>query len=198
MLVRHGQVAGAAGAFPAPGARLTAEGRAAVSDLAAALVEADVRPAALWTSDLPRAVESAEVLGAALGVTPRLEPRLREADPGAWSGRTSADLAAERPREVSAWLANLAGYAPPAGESLAQAAGRVREAMAAILEAPVGEGPRLVVTHSWAVRVVLADALGLSLPRALAIGIEPASLTRLDRYDDGVWAVGRVGWRPCL
>lgn len=198
MLVRHGQVPGPAGAFPAAGARLAADGRAAVSALAAALAAADVRPAALWTSDLPRAVETAEILGAALGARPRLEPRLREANPGAWSGRTSADLAAERPAEVEAWLANLAGYAPPGGESLAEAAARVREAVAALLEAPVGEGPRLVVTHSWAVRVLLADALGLPLPRALAIRIEPASLTLLDRYDDGVWAVGPVGWRPCL
>ncbi len=198
MLVRHGQVDGAPGAFPPGDARLTEAGRGAVAALATALAEAGVRPATLWTSDLPRAVATAEILGGALGVTPRREPRLREANPGVWSGRTAADLAAERPEEVAAWFTDLAGYAPPAGESLVEAAGRVRAALAACLATPAGEGPRLVVTHSWAVRVAVADALGLALPRALAIEIEPASLTVLDRFDDGVWSVRRLGWRPTL
>lgn len=186
-------------AFPGPDLPLAAAGRAEVEALAGALARGRLRPAALWSSDLPRAAETAAILGAALGVAVRLDRRLREADPGAWAGLTAAEIEATRPAEAAAWLADLAGYAPPGGESLALAAARVRDALAELLAAarPAG-GPCLVVGHSGTARVLLADALGLSLDRTLAIDVERASLTTFDRYGDGVWSLRRLNWRPHL
>ncbi len=200
VFVRHGLAAVAPGVFPPPGTPLTPAGRAEVGALGVSLARGGLRPAALWSSDLPRAAETAAILGAALGgVATRLDRRLREADPGAWAGFTAAEVEATRPAEAATWLADLAGYAPPGGESLAQAATRVREALDDLLAlARRAAGPCLVVGHSGTARILIADALGLPLDRAIAIDVEAASLTTLDRYEDGAWSLRRLNWRPSL
>ncbi len=197
VFVRHGRAAVAPGVFPPPGTLLTPAGRAEVEALGVTLAHGGLRSTALWSSDLPRAAETAAILGTALGVAPRLDRRLREADPGTWAGLTVAEVEATRPADAAAWLADLTGYAPPGGESLAQAATRVRAALDDLLAlARRAAGPCLVVGHSGTARVLLADALGLPLDRAIAIDVEVASLTTLDRYEDGAWSLRRLNWRP--
>ena len=55
------------------------------------------RPArfdALYSSDLRRAAQTAETVGAHLGLTPILTPALREIDCGEWQGLTGAEIEA--------------------------------------------------------------------------------------------------------
>src|SRR5437588_3871929 len=52
----------------------------------------------LWSSDLIRASETAEIVGARLGLGVRLDPRLREANRGRWEGRLFRDVAHDEPQ----------------------------------------------------------------------------------------------------
>ena len=70
------------------GPSLNERGRAQAA--AVALRLAGRRPVVLVTSDLPRAVETAEVIAEATGLRPTLDPGLREVDVGSWSGLTQS------------------------------------------------------------------------------------------------------------
>ena len=63
----------------------------------------------LWSSDLARARETAEIVGARVGLEPRLDARLREADRGRWEGRLFIDIAREEPELYAAWRCQTHG-----------------------------------------------------------------------------------------
>ena len=91
---------------------------------------------------------------------------------GAWEGRPWDEI--PRP-ELDAWAADLAGYAPPGGESPSQLEARVL-AFVAGLRVPEA----VLVTHAGVIRLLLARQRGLTLAESLAIYIPYASQTVID------------------
>ena len=110
----------------------------------------------LWSSPLQRC----RGLAAALHRQPLFDDRLRELDFGAWEGRPWDEI----PRtELDAWAADVAGYAPPGGESPRQLQERVLAFVAALQVAEA-----VLVTHAGVIRVLQAVQSGSSLEAALA------------------------------
>lgn len=112
---------------------------------------------AVFCSDLSRAVETAEILAASLGLatSPAIEPGLREYDVGEWSGLTREDIEARWPGDI----ARFGGgdlVAPPGGETRAAFDDRVSQAAARVGRAAVaaGSGSILVVAHGGVVRAL--------------------------------------------
>ncbi|MCL9761205.1 histidine phosphatase family protein [Frankia sp. AiPa1] len=60
-------------------------------------------PARIITSDRRRARDTAAALHARTDLPVLVDPRLREADLGAWEGRSRADIAARFPDEYARW-----------------------------------------------------------------------------------------------
>src|SRR3954465_6808353 len=92
---RHGQTAynlegRFQGHLPVP---LDATGRAQAAELAERATEHEFR--VLWCSPLLRARETAEIVGARIGLRPREDERLVETDAGAWTDRSFAEVRAE-------------------------------------------------------------------------------------------------------
>jgi broad specificity phosphatase PhoE len=117
-------------------------GRAQAAELAGAL--ARERLEAIYSSDLRRACETAEIVGAQLGVPVTSDPALREIDVGTWSGLTREEL------EGREWD----GEAPEAhGARVLAAVRRI------VRQHP--EGRVLVVTHGGSLRRVF-EAIGES------------------------------------
>jgi broad specificity phosphatase PhoE len=102
---------------------------------------------AVYSSDLSRAKETAEILAERSGLPVTLDPGLREKDWGTWEGLTSA----ERDR------VELAGETTEAHRA------RVLASLRSI-HARHPAGRVLVVTHGGSVRRVQASALGMALP----------------------------------
>jgi broad specificity phosphatase PhoE len=115
----------------------------------------------LWASDLSRARVTAEIVGARVGLVPRLDARLREGNRGEWEGRLFIDIEREDPAGFAAWKRAGAGFRFPGGESLLEHQQRVTEALTEIHAA--GPLPALVVCHGGSVRVMLCarDPRGL-------------------------------------
>jgi 2,3-bisphosphoglycerate-dependent phosphoglycerate mutase len=103
---------------------------------------------AVYSSDLARARETAEIVGDRLGLPVELDPELREKDWGNWEGLT----AVERDRVEFA------------GESTEAHQQRMLRALERISERHPGDARVLVVTHGGSMRRVQAAAMGLALP----------------------------------
>src|SRR5262245_1330412 len=73
--------------------------------------------AALYSSDLRRARETAELLAERLGFVPMYDARLRERNIGAWQGLTPDEMRAWYPDEYDQLLADVDEYRIPGGES---------------------------------------------------------------------------------
>jgi probable phosphoglycerate mutase len=108
----------------------------------------------LWASDLSRARETAEIVGARIGLEPRLDARLREGFRGRWEGHLMQDIERSEPDLYAAWRRG-GNFRFPGGESLGEQQERV---MAALREIHAGSSlPALVVCHGGSIRVVLCD-----------------------------------------
>ncbi|MGH2870117.1 MAG: histidine phosphatase family protein [Solirubrobacteraceae bacterium] len=116
----------------------------------------------LWTSDLSRARETAEIIGARLGLTPTLDPRLREGFRGRWEGLYMKDVERAEPELYAAWRRPDPGFRFPDGESLPEQQERVSAALIEIHSS--AQLPALVVCHGGSIRVMLcaADPRGLA------------------------------------
>lgn len=159
LLVRHGQSTwNAAGRVQGQTAspELTDLGRRQAAAVAGRLL--DHRPRRLLTSDLVRATQSAGIIGAALGLEPQADPRLRERHYGTWQGLNAADAA-----RVARSLADHQRL--PGGESLADVRRRWLALVAELQDEP---GPVVVVTHGN----LIAEAAGQPVP-------ENGSVTRI-------------------
>lgn len=124
--------------------------------------------AALASSPLRRATETAGILASRLGLSaPAVVPELRERAAGEWTGRTSVEAEAGFPGQLDRWRAGRRVDPPGAedwDEFVARSMAGVR--LAADL---CGEGPVLAVTHQGVLR-------GLEH----ALGLDPAPAANLD------------------
>ena len=128
-------------------------GRAQASALAANL--AGMALAAAYTSPLRRARETAEVLGAALALTPVDDSSLMEIDVGSWSGLTRTQIEERFPAGFARWLEGRHGWDD--GETNDELGARV---VAGLLEIGTRhpDAAVLAVTHGGPIRSALAAA----------------------------------------
>jgi broad specificity phosphatase PhoE len=153
-LARHGETDDNLEPFRFQGFRdtpLNDVGRRQAHELAAR-VTGD-RIASLWSSDLSRARETAEIVGARIGLEPALDNRLREGCRGRWEGHLMVDVERAEPELYAAWRRGGAHFRFPGGESLLEHQQRVTEALGEIHDA--GALPALVVCHGGSIRVML-------------------------------------------
>lgn len=177
-LVRHAVVARPRGIIHDPDAPADVSDGVAFARLRARLPN----PCTVFASPARRTLDTAR----ALGLAPVEEPRLREQQFGAWTGRRHAEIEAELgPAYREFWRAPATNR-PPGGESFADQIARVAPCLP---ELP--EGDVVLVIHSGTVRAVLAIALDLTPDAALRFVIDPLSLTRVDRLPEG-WRIGAI------
>lgn len=114
--------------------------------------------ASLWSSPLPRARETADIVAQRLGLDVAEDARLMETDAGDWTGRLFADVEAEAPDRFAAFVETDPGFGFPGGESFAQQRERVVAALADIRARAAL--PALVVCHRGSMRLALEHARG--------------------------------------
>jgi broad specificity phosphatase PhoE len=137
---------------------LTELGRRQAAELGERLEPTDVD--AVYSSDLQRARETAEIVARMKGLTVETTPDLREVDVGSWSGLNRADAEARFPEAYGRWLQGGEGWDD--GETYEQMGERVLAAIHRITKAHDG-GRVLVVAHGGSIRAVHAAALGLDI-----------------------------------
>jgi broad specificity phosphatase PhoE len=114
---------------------------------------------ALYSSDLLRAYETAQIIGQGLGLGVVPNPDLREINFGVWQGLSSPQIRERDPEVYAARRANPYDVAPAGAETWRQFYDRAVQAIQEVLA--MTEAQRLiVVTHSGVCTVAGLRALG--------------------------------------
>jgi broad specificity phosphatase PhoE len=140
----------------------------------------DFAPTSLFCSSLPRAVATARVIAAELGLDPVPLDDLREMNCGEWEGRAFVDVRSHERERYEAWMSDPA-VACPGGESFADVAVRLERALDTIRDAERNGGGRpLIVSHGLAIRIAAATLLGIPLASARKLAQDNAALNIFD------------------
>lgn len=171
-LVRHGRTEGAvdvlAGRSSAVG--LSAEGRRQAERVADWL-RRRLGPeglAAVYTSPVRRARETAQPIAGAFGLDAVPADGLTEIDFGRWEGRSFDDL--EGDADWSRWNRFRAGARAPGGETMAEFQARSAAEILRIRERHPAEEV-VVVSHAAVLRALACHFLGLSLDLARRLDV---------------------------
>lgn len=116
------------------------------------------------SSDLTRAKDTAQAIADELGMSFETDSRLRETNLGDWQGKSHGEVDDAHPGARAIWRHD-ASWAPPAGESRLEVAGRAR----AVVEEQMAEfeewdsHPLLLVAHGGTISALTSNLLGLDV-----------------------------------
>ncbi|MBI5628363.1 MAG: histidine phosphatase family protein [Candidatus Rokubacteria bacterium] len=168
--------------------RLSQEGRAQARAASQAL--ASRKLAAVYSSQLTRAKETAEMIAAHHRVAVSEDSAFAEICHGLWEGLTVEEARAEFPDLYAAWRERPGTVTMPGGENLAQVRDRVLDRLERLRTDHDG-GTVCLVTHGSPLRLVLLDALGCSLDRFWMFHCGSTGVSEIE-YEDGRPILHRV------
>ncbi len=143
---------------------------------------------ALYTSDLKRALKTAECLAEQLNFAPIPDERLRERNIGLWQGLTRDEMQAWYSDEYAQMLAQVNEYRVPSGESRKDVLVRMRTALDDILAKEQGETIG-ILSHTTAIKSLLGAIIPGYDP--LDVNLDNTSVTTI-RVKDGGWELVAV------
>ncbi len=148
---------------------LNARGRQQALEVAQRLAEEGLQ--AIYSSDLQRALHTAQALADLTGLPVRADPRLREIHQGEWQGLLEAEIRARYAERFSQRLQDPLSVAPPGGETVQQVRQRALSALAEIVSrhsqervAVVAHGFILAVMRTHLEKRPIRQAWDLILP----------------------------------
>ncbi|MCV7191256.1 bifunctional RNase H/acid phosphatase [Mycolicibacterium brumae] len=191
LLLRHGQTE------LSVQRRYSGRGNPALTDLgrrqaaaAASYLAARGGIAAVVSSPLERARQTAAAAADALGLPVTVDEDLIETDFGDWEGLTFAEAAQAHPEAHREWLGDTS-ITPPGGESFDAVHDRVRRARNRII-AGHSDSTVLVVSHVTPIKTLLRMALNAGPDMLYRLHLDLASLSIAEFYSDGLSSVRLV------
>ena len=149
---------------------------------------ADTHLDAIISSDLQRALDTAEPVARLHGLEVQRDPDLREISVGSWSGRTGASIRAEESELAARWEADPIHVAPPGGETVIELRDRAIRAFER-WHAAYPSGEVLWVTHGGFLATLLCHLLGVDLSRRWQFRRDNAGITEFEVSERGALLV---------
>ncbi len=146
--------------------------------------------AAVFSSPLQRAYDTAATAAKALGLDVTVDDGLIETDFGAWDGLTFNEAAQRDPELHPRWLRDT-GTTPPGGESFDNVLDRVVAVRERIIAEHRGSTV-LVVSHVTPIKMLLRLALDAGPGILYRLHLDLASLSIAEFYSDGASSVRLV------
>src|SRR6218665_561659 len=145
--------------------------------------------AAVYTSDLARARQTAEAIAAETGRPLQLDPGLRERAFGRFEGQTWAEIGERWPEDARRWRKREVDFAPGGGETLTVFYARCIDAVERLARAPPGEAI-VIVAHGGVMDCLYRAGSRLPLQAARSWTLGNATINRLLYSDVGFRLVG--------
>lgn len=177
LLIRHGETPTTGKVLPgrAKGLELSDKGREQAEARAVAIAGTH-KVAAVYSSPMERAQQTAAPIGAAVGREVLIHEGLNECDFGRWTGRRLKSL-----YKLSAWQAvqrSPSNFRFPEGESFLEMQSRVVAALNELASRHRGKTV-VAVSHADTIKAAVAHALGMHLDMFQRLLISPASQTAI-------------------
>jgi glucosyl-3-phosphoglycerate phosphatase len=154
----------------------------------AAEVLAAYQPSGLYSSDLSRSYQTAEVLARRTGLEIITDKRLREIHVGSWEGLFGKEIREADPELARRLWAGEDVRRSPTGESPSEVAERMAEALTEIAEAAAHHATVVVVTHGLSGRVGACRFVGLPFDHwRLFGGLSNCGWVSIDRHRSGAY-----------
>jgi glucosyl-3-phosphoglycerate phosphatase len=154
----------------------------------AAEVLATYRPAGLYSSDLSRSYQTAEMLARRTGLDIITDKRLREIHVGSWEGLLGKEIREADPELARRLWAGEDVRRSPTGESPSEVAERMAEVLTEIAEAAEDHSTVVVVTHGLSGRVGACRFVGLPFDQWRRFGgLSNCAWVSIDRHRSGAY-----------
>jgi broad specificity phosphatase PhoE len=140
---------------------------------------------AIYTSDLQRAVKTADFFAMKTGVPIMCDERLREVCLGKWEGMEIAKIKEYFPEEYNRRQKMPMVYGPPEGETIRQLANRIIEVTDEICE-DYPSGSVLIVAHGMCMATLYCLANGIDLNNVFEHTLRNLELRQVE------WIPGKV------
>jgi alpha-ribazole phosphatase len=137
---------------------------------------------AVYTSDLGRAVKSAEIIAEPLGLQPVIVEGIKERNFGKWEGMSFDEVADKYPDEFKAWADNPLEFSPMEGESTIKTRDRAVETFNQLVNKHTNEDIA-IVAHGGINRVIICELLGIPLENIFRIEQDFAALNLIEFHD---------------
>ncbi|MBI5664499.1 MAG: alpha-ribazole phosphatase [Nitrospirae bacterium] len=137
---------------------------------------------AVYSSDLSRAIKSAEIIAGPHGLKPVIVEALKERSFGVWEGMSFDEIKEKWPDAFNAWAANPLKFSPMDGESTIEVRDRVIKAFEEIINKHNGQ-TIAIVSHGGVIRVLLSELLGMPLENIFRIAQDYAAVNVVEMWD---------------
>lgn len=200
LLIRHGatDLIGRVLYGRMPGVHLNQQGASQARQLARAL-QSRCRLSEVISSSMERALETAQPIAEAQGLSVHTDDAFIEIDFGAWMGKPFSEL-----HNIELWNRYYrfrATTRPPGGESMMDVQSRAWTGVARIIERHAGSRDAVVavVTHGDVIRALLLLVLGMSIDHIHRIEAGPASVSEVlvDHSDLRVRTMNETSLHDC-
>ena len=145
---------------------------------------ADEKIDAIYSSNLSRALVTAQTIASEHQLEVIACPELREIDFGKFEGLTFAEISQLYPEVAKLWAERNPSLEFPGGESSDEFGKRVSRFLRRLERHSSGE-TILIVAHSGTLRVLVCRLLGIGLQHRWHFRLDLASLSILDAYPQG-------------
>ncbi|MGR8942205.1 MAG: histidine phosphatase family protein [Gammaproteobacteria bacterium] len=152
----------------------------------------------VYVSPMKRAIETAQPLCDALGLSMQIRDGLREIGYGEWEDREQDDVKTHYEQDYLRWQTDPAWNPPTGGETAIQIAARALPVITEI-DSTYKSGNVLVVSHKATIRIILCSILGIDVGRyrdrinALAASV---SVVKFGTYGPMLEALGDRSYMP--
>lgn len=148
-------------------------------------------PAHIYTSDLGRALATAQLIAQAVHCPLTTDERLRERNMGIFQGLTFDEIARQYPAEMARLKVATADYVPPGGESAVQTRHRAWAALNDLADKHPGQ-QIAVISHGAVIGGVIRHILGMPYEWRRGFKIFNAGINVLAKSSDH-WSVETLG-----
>jgi broad specificity phosphatase PhoE len=152
----------------------------------------DENLAAVYSSDLLRARQTAEIISRPHGLPVMIEEDIRELDHGELEGLTFNEIKQNYSQFLARWRSEPAEIPVPGGEKLIDVAERAWQGVNRIAERHSSARSIVVVSHNFPILGIVCRITGTHLNNYRSFHLDPCSITRLQRDGANAWNLTQV------